>query len=214
MSFSILLSNEWLLPLAAVISFASISVFAFSKTHRSALLNRLRIRRRRTSGASTPPRSFSPNLKSLGTTDRKEPPQPSVLGSDFVKTFPPSRRSALLELTETASPSKQDILIGPEPTLEVLQKDALPTTYAYNLDHGATKYTPTGFSVAEIKALGDFPAYDILSGVPLPQPYQNFDPDKALPRPYRPFRWNYHQTMGKTQSSMAVLRCVLIQDQL
>jgi hypothetical protein len=213
MSFSILLSNEWLLPLATVISLASIAVFAFSKAHRNALVNRLRIRRRRTSGASTPPRSFSPNLKSLGETDKKEPP-PSVLGFDFVRTFPPSRRSALLELSETASPSKEGILIGAEPSLDVLQEDALPTTSSYNLDHGSAKYTPTGFSVAEIKALGDFPAYDTLSGVPLPQPYENFDPAKALPRPYRPFRWTYHQTMGKTQSSMAILRCVLIQDQL
>jgi len=29
----------------------------------------------------------------------------------------------------------------------------------------------------------------------LPEPYGGFDPAKALPRPYRPFRWAYHQTM-------------------
>jgi hypothetical protein len=45
--------------------------------------------------------------------------------------------------------------------------------------------------------MGDFPAYDILSGVPLPKPYTHFEPAKALPRPYRPFRWAYHQTMCK-----------------
>jgi hypothetical protein len=45
--------------------------------------------------------------------------------------------------------------------------------------------------------MGDFPAYDILSGIPLPEPYVNFDPAKAVPRPYRPFRWAYHQTMCK-----------------
>lgn len=56
-------------------------------------------------------------------------------------------------------------------------------------------YTPTGFSVDEIKALGDFPDYATLSGVPLPNAYTEHDVDKAKPRPYRPFRWNYHQTM-------------------
>ena len=47
----------------------------------------------------------------------------------------------------------------------------------------------------EIKALGDFPDYEALSGVPLPEPYKEFDIKTALPRPYRPFRWQYHQTM-------------------
>jgi hypothetical protein len=73
----------------------------------------------------------------------------------------------------------------------------LPITRAYDLENGSPKYTPTGFSTTEIQAMGDFPAYDILSGVPLPEPYENFDPAKALPRPYRPFRWAYHQTMCK-----------------
>ncbi|GES64239.1 HRQ family protein [Aspergillus terreus] len=60
-------------------------------------------------------------------------------------------------------------------------------------------YTPTGFSVAEIKELGDFPDYAALSGVPLPGAYHEFDIEKALPRPYRPFRWSYHQTMSLTK---------------
>jgi hypothetical protein len=53
----------------------------------------------------------------------------------------------------------------------------------------------TGFSIADIKALGDFPDYEKLCGVSLPTPLPDFDVDKALPRPYRPFRWSYHQTM-------------------
>lgn len=201
------MSNEWLLRLAAVVSFTCIAIFAFSKGYRNALLNRLRIRRRRTSGASTPPRSFSPGSKSLGAVDRKEPLQSAALSPDFVKTFPPSRRSAILELAKTASPS---ILVGAEPSLDILQKDALPTSNSCNLEHNAAKYTPTGFSVAEIKALGDFPAYDVLSGVPLPEPYQNFDPERALPRPYRPFRWAYHQTMCKPHTVMVPARLDLM----
>jgi len=62
-----------------------------------------------------------------------------------------------------------------------------------------SKYVASGFSVKEIKALGDFPDYSEISGVPPPAPYENFDLDKALPRPYRPFRWPYHQTMSLTK---------------
>lgn len=57
------------------------------------------------------------------------------------------------------------------------------------------KYVASGFRVKEVKALGDFPDYSELSGVPDPEAYENFDVSKAIPRPYRPFRWAYHQTM-------------------
>ncbi|KAG6816735.1 hypothetical protein H0H87_003435 [Tephrocybe sp. NHM501043] len=40
------------------------------------------------------------------------------------------------------------------------------------------------------------PDYARLSGVPLPRPLLNFDIKAAKARPYRPFRWNYHQTMA------------------
>lgn len=48
---------------------------------------------------------------------------------------------------------------------------------------------------AEIAAFGRFPDYAALSGVPLPCPYHNFNIATACARPYRPFRWPYHQTM-------------------
>ncbi|KAM0283081.1 hypothetical protein ACHAQH_002684 [Verticillium albo-atrum] len=54
----------------------------------------------------------------------------------------------------------------------------------------------SGFRFADICALGDFPDYAKLSGVPLPSPLLDFDVDRAPPRPYRPFRWSYHQTMS------------------
>ncbi|RPB24237.1 hypothetical protein L211DRAFT_752249, partial [Terfezia boudieri ATCC MYA-4762] len=43
--------------------------------------------------------------------------------------------------------------------------------------------------------LGLYPDYAALSGVPWPEACVDFDPQRALPRPYRPFRWPYHQTM-------------------
>lgn len=39
------------------------------------------------------------------------------------------------------------------------------------------------------------PDYPKLTGVPNPQPLPDFDITTAKPRPYRPFRWDYHQTM-------------------
>jgi len=57
---------------------------------------------------------------------------------------------------------------------------------------------PTGFqpkTKVERNQLGLYPDYAELSGVPWPEAYVDFDPDRALPRPYRPFRWPYHQTM-------------------
>ncbi|KAJ6618327.1 hypothetical protein B0H10DRAFT_1258113 [Mycena sp. CBHHK59/15] len=38
--------------------------------------------------------------------------------------------------------------------------------------------------------------YFVLTGVPRPTPLPYFDIDSAKPRPYRPFRWEYHQTMS------------------
>lgn len=59
-----------------------------------------------------------------------------------------------------------------------------------------SSYTPTGFSKSDIEALGDFPDYASLSGVPNPQPYRDYNLSTAQHRPYRPFRWPYHQTMS------------------
>lgn len=49
--------------------------------------------------------------------------------------------------------------------------------------------TPTGFTLDEIKQFGDFPDYATLSGVPLPDASPEFVIERALARPYRPFRW-------------------------
>jgi hypothetical protein len=75
-----------------------------------------------------------------------------------------------------------------------MRQNILPMTADYKTSPG-NLYTPTGFSINDITALGDFPDYATLSGVPLPSPYAEHDIEKAKPRPYRPFRWSYHQTM-------------------
>lgn len=188
MEFSIM-PGQWSLGLGIVFLLSSLALFAFSQRHRNTVLHRLHFHKhRRFSGASTPPRSLSVS---------KESSTSSNINCDYVTAFPPSRRCALPELAEKAVDAISKIPTGTEPSPDFLVSNILPTTRSYSLDNDVPKYTPTGFSTAEIKAMGDFPAYDILSGVPLPDPYEDFDPAKALPRPYRPFRWAYHQTMCK-----------------
>jgi hypothetical protein len=183
-----IIPSQWLLGLGIIFLLSSTAVLAFNKRQRDSVLDRLHFQRRRASGASTPPRSFSPSKKA---------PAAANINPDFITSFPPSRRYVLPELAEKASVTNSKILIDTEPSLDFLMKNPLPTTRSYSLDNDIPKYTPTGFSTAEVKAMGDFPAYDVLSGVPLPEPYKDFDIAKALPRPYRPLRWAYHQTMCK-----------------
>jgi hypothetical protein len=143
---------------------------------RNIIIHRLRSGGRRVSGAKTPPRSLSPEKKDT-----------SISKVDYTGTFPASRRPALAETSKT----NEDAELPPD-----WQKNVLPMEESY-MDADDSKFLPCSFSVKEIKALGDFPDYSALSGVPLPTPYPEFDIKKALPRPYRPFRWSYHQTMCK-----------------
>ncbi|TAQ89561.1 hypothetical protein B7494_g2138 [Chlorociboria aeruginascens] len=189
-----LVPDRWLVGLCVIILLSTAALLVGSKRQRETIFDRLHLRRRRTSGASTPPRCFSPATKQLA--DRKDPIPLSLSTPDHVQVFPPSRRSVLPELAKTASTANKKILTGTQLSFDCFLENTLPTSRPYDLEDGTPKYTPTGFSTTEIKAMGDFPAYDILSGVPLPEPYKDFDPLRALPRPYRPFRWEYHQTMS------------------
>lgn len=190
---------QWLYGLAIIFLVSSVAVLSFSKRQRETVLSRIGLRRRRTSGASTPPRTLS-----ISKESGKIPAASTSSQPDYVNVFPPSRRSALAELPGASTSQKlKELIAAGEPSPETLQKETLPTTRSYDLDNDVPKYTPTGFSTEEIKALGNFPRYDILSGVPLPEPYEKFDPTTARPRPYRPFRWAYHQTMcNKPHSSL------------
>ena len=178
-----LLKDRSTLLLGLVFLFGFICTFIFSRGRRDVLLNRIHFQRRRTSGSNTPPRSLSPG---------KEAPE-NVSIPDYSDTFPPSRRFAL-DKSEDGSTSDSEKSSETHASPLSLSQNLLPHTQSY-LETSSPMFTPTGFSTAEIKALGDFPDYAKLSGVPLPSPYHSFDIKTALPRPYRPFRWNYHQTM-------------------
>ncbi|KAF4995748.1 hypothetical protein FDECE_12697 [Fusarium decemcellulare] len=118
------------------------------------------------------------------------PPEPvkKSASADYTKAYPPSQRHVLPEISPAFSSSANvDLSVSPKPLLRLDEDYRLASP---------TKYNFTGFSVSEIRQLGDFPDYAKLSGVPLPSPLKNFNVETALPRPYRPFRWAYHQTMS------------------
>lgn len=161
------------LLLGAAFLFSSVFLL-IQRGRRNIIIQRLRSGGRRVSGAKTPPRSLSPEKKATSSSK-----------IDHASTFPPSRRCALVDNAKTDKVEE----VPPD-----WQKNILPMATSY-LDADDSTYLPCGFSVKEIRALGDFPDYATLSGVPPPNPYPEFDINKALPRPYRPFRWSYHQTM-------------------
>lgn len=164
-------------------------VLALDSKQREVVLKRFEIRRRRATGSLTPPRSLSPEKQGSSTNK-------ASTGPDFSDAFPPSRREALADL-----PS--DALKGPGKSAKELSQvppdysKRLPSENAWDPETQAGHATATGFTLEEIKRLGDFPDYAALSGVPLPAECKGFDITKAKPRPFRPLRWAYHQTMCK-----------------
>jgi hypothetical protein len=168
----------WLLGFTFVAS--STYFLIVQKGKHNLVLERLHISRRRVSGAKTPPRSLSPSKKQVQ----------GLAEPNYVDIFPPSRRHALANVDGGALESAEDL----DATRPDWMKNQVPMDTSY-LDAEDSMYVPCGFSVKEVKALGNFPDYSTLSGVPLPKPYPEFDIKKALPRPYRPLRWAYHQTM-------------------
>ncbi|KAL4886157.1 hypothetical protein BJY04DRAFT_213690 [Aspergillus karnatakaensis] len=124
----------------------------------------------------------------------------AVSDSAELKTLlPPSRRQALLA-TRNPDPKAEEyrqLLAHPTPPVAVVQANQIPTgTPLSALSKSRQYYTITGFSSADVEALGRFPDYSILSSVPPPKPCPEFDIKTACFRPYRPFRWVYHQTMA------------------
>lgn len=193
MALSITVSDLLVYGLGLAFIITSLTVLILNKRQRDAVLARLHFRGRRASGANTPPRSLSPDKKSAYVS-------PSS-GPNFVEALPPSRRSTLNDIAKKYSGSEKKLFAAAKPDVNIA-KDLLPIEQSYLIDPKSPKYTPTGFSTAEIKALGDFPDYELLSGVPLPEAYKEHNPDTSIPRPYRPLRWNYHQTMCKISATL------------
>ena len=166
---------------------SAVTILVFDNKQRHVVLQRFDIRRRRATGSLTPPRSLSPGKHALPSNNAPK-------GPDFSDVFPPNRREALCHLPP-------DAMHGPGKTaneLSLLHPDyskRVPSEEAWDFEKLANGVTATGFTLDEIKRLGDFPDYSALSGIPLPAEYVGFDVAKAKARPFRPLRWAYHQTM-------------------
>lgn len=193
------LSSQSLILFAIAILLGVISYLVQSKSQKKAIHQRLSAwlpnisRGRRTSASNTPPRSLSPEKK----VPNNGPPK-----SEYVSLFPPSTRGNLPVWCKSwkslfASLKSTN---GENVVNQVVTKD---NVIGFEQDFRKcrpSKYTPMGISIAEVEALGDFPNYSKLSGVPKPDPYKEHKLETAIPRPYRPFRWAYHQTMCKCVS--------------
>jgi hypothetical protein len=108
---------------------------------------------------------------------------------DLRTFFPELRRSRALAYSSLSSDQIDD-------RERTRARKPIPIDKSFReIDHGCV--SPTGFTVSEILQIGDFPDYAALSGFPLPEPAMNFDIETAKSRPFRPFRWPYHQTMGE-----------------
>lgn len=124
-----------------------------------------------------------------------EVPNKSASIIDYKDTLPPSIRHSLPLAVRYLPNAPGSHLSAQKVNQADFKQYMIPFTANYR-EWLPSAYTPTEVSLEEISALGDFPDYALLSGVPLPNPYQGFDITKAIARPYRPFRWAYHQTMG------------------
>jgi hypothetical protein len=179
---------QTLLSLGLVLCIAAGSYLSLNQRQKAIVIERLKWRGRRASTANTPPRSLSP--------DKKEPKNSPPSSSEYVTAFPPLNRD-LLEQVVAALPEEQRQAAG---DLSFDEQNWTKSVMGFEEDYRTcdpSKYVYTGNSVREIRALGDFPDYSTLSGVPLPEAYPEHDVNRAIPRPYRPFRWAYHQTMCK-----------------
>ena len=184
-------SGQPLIYLAIAVLLSNIILLVLTKSQRETLYAWVTswapaaTRGRRNSSANTPPRSLTPEKK---VPNNAPPPV------EYKDLFPPSSREALLKVAESMSVSQKKKIGAQEVNKEEFKKNLILFEANYR-ECGPSTYTPMEISMAEIEALGDFPDYSKLSGVPLPEAYKDFEIDKALPRPYRPFRWAYHQTM-------------------
>ncbi|KAL9593391.1 MAG: hypothetical protein Q9219_007572 [cf. Caloplaca sp. 3 TL-2023] len=191
-----LLSDHYATATAVGLLLSLLSLLLLNKPRRKALAQSLTpwfpptLSLQRTPSSDTSRQSLSP---------QKRPPVTVASAAENRGLFPPWRRDALRSAARSSASAQKHASLSAvnDPVPAVIQKNLIAFTSDYRLcTSPKSTYTPTGISLSEVAALGDFPDYAELSGVPLPSAYPEFRIESALPRPYRPFRWAYHQTMS------------------
>ena len=177
----------WFLYLGIAFTILCLVDLAVNTSHRRLVLSRLGIL---TGEATTSLTStYSLSTKEHDTNARNVQTEQS-----YHELLPPHRRASLADLSSDSlkGPGKSaKELSGEPPDYSTLTPDKA----ICNTDDLLHHTTATGFTVEEIRRLGDFPDYATLSDIPLPNEYKGFNITTAMPRPYRPYRWPYHQTM-------------------
>ncbi|KAL9095328.1 MAG: hypothetical protein Q9163_006512, partial [Psora crenata] len=139
--------------------------------------------------------STSRTLPGSQTPEKQVPGNDAPPTASYRDAFPPSVRENLRAVAASMPEARQKVLKGLPTDEDRFRRNVIPFTADYR-DCASSVYTPMKISLEEVKALGDFPDYATLSGVPLPAPYNGFDIGSAITRPYRPFRWPYTQNMS------------------
>ena len=182
---ALFLDERTLLYVGLALCASLITYLSLSQRQKDIVFERLILRGRRTSSADTPPRSLSPE---------KDPSNSQPKSSEYVNTFPPLTRENITEAAASLPEDRRNVLENSTFDEKKWTKSILGFEDDYR-KADPDRYIYSGYKVEEIRALGDFPDYSTLSEVPLPEAYHDHELKKALPRPYRPFRWGYHQTM-------------------
>ena len=191
------ISSDSIIIVCLVVLLTAVTYYVQSKAQKKAIHQRISAwlpavsRGRRTSTAKTPPRSLTPE---------KKVPDNGPPSSEYRDIYPPSTRGNLPIWSQSWSSlasALRNSTSNDDTAREVVNANNI---IGFEQDYrdcqsSTSTYTPMGISIAEVKALGDFPDYSKLNGVPLPQPYKEHRLEMAIERPYRPFRWAYHQTM-------------------
>jgi hypothetical protein len=179
------INEPTLLYVGLAVSITFITYLSLSQRQKDIVFERLSLRGRRSSNADTPPRSLSPE---------KDPSNSQPNASEYVNTFPPLTRENIPEAAAELPEDRRMVLESSTFDEKNWTKSILGWEEDFRIAD-PERYIYTGYKIKEIRALGNFPNYSALSGIPLPEAYTEHDINKALPRPYRPFRWAYHQTM-------------------
>lgn len=162
---------------AAVLTvLGSVIWFVFSSKHQQ------KLNRRATTVGDASLKSLSSDSTYL-STEKCTKKDFALANASLLENASNQKKQSLAKLITDVLPSRRGSIASP-----------LSNTPSSSTSSGELPTTTR--SQEEIKSFGDFPDYATLSGVRLPNVYLEFNIEKALPRPHRPFRWAYHQTMG------------------
>ena len=191
-----------ILTLAAVVAIISYVLRQQKKISVASYLPSWLTQKRASPESQTPPlRPTDPEKKPPGLHQKTLPAPIRPNLAKAAESLPDSQRTKLRKAIEAKQAALQRILLH-NVAEDIFMENLMPFEKDWQTCSGDA-YSPTGVTVDEIKTLGDFPDYEALSGVPAPVAYEGFEIEKAIARPYRPFRWKYHQTMCESLNHVA-----------